>query len=188
MGTEEKPRDKIAVQNDILWYVRWQAVVQTINFLSVLIAIALLFTVGIGSEAVEDVKVSAKNVRTITGNLVPVSEVTASAARHNQTGNVTLSGAMTDALVGVVYADWKGVLGNASLALGAVAKINYKAVTDLVVQAQDPDTQAEIKRQIIYALSSFDFASAGLTKVMSTFEKGVAARFNVSSVSQTADS
>jgi hypothetical protein len=106
--------------------------------------------------------------------------MTATAARHNQTGNVTLSGAMTDALVGVAYADWKGVLGNASLALGAVAKINYKAVTDLVLQAQDPVTQAEIKRQIIHALSSFDFASAGLTKVMSTFEKGVAARFNVS--------
>jgi hypothetical protein len=179
-NNDDTLRRKDAVQNNILWYVRWQAVVQTTNLMSSLIVIALLFTVGLGSEAVEDVKMSAKNVRTITGNLIPISEATASATHQNQTGNVTLAGAVTDALIAVAFADWKATMGNASLAMGAVSKINYKAVTDLFIQAQDPETQAEIKRQIIHALSSFDFASAGLTKVISTFENGIAARFNTS--------
>jgi hypothetical protein len=176
-------RPKDSVQNDILWNLRWHTVMHTMTFFLLVILIAILLTVGVsvsGSETMTNMQASVKNVQAITSNLIPVSKATATAAMQNQTmtKNTTLSSAATDALVGIAYADWKSVVGNSTRVMQAIANINYTAVTSLFTQATDSDTQAAIKQQVTHALASFDFASLGLTKIMSTFENGIAARFN----------
>lgn len=117
------------------------------------------------------------NVRSISDNMVPVSEVTAKAV-VNATGapsNVSFAEAATAALIGVGHADWNSVLGNGSLVMGSVSNLNFSVVTSLFEQAREPETQSVIRRQIDRALSTFDYATRGVASVVTVFRDGVVA-------------
>jgi hypothetical protein len=115
------------------------------------------------------------NVYHLSANMVPISEKTVQIL-SNETGatnNVTFVEAATKAMLGVGQADWKAVIGNASLALGSVAVVNYTAITDLIKQVQDPNIQSVVKDQVQHALNSFDFATAGAASMYTTFTEGL---------------
>lgn len=153
----------------IVFYIR-------LIFIFLLIVTSLFFTLALrisNSDTVDDAKATAHNVRTITENMIPVSEVTARAAMSNETRNISLAQAATDALSGVGHADWNSAFGNATLVMNAIANINYSAVTGIFSQAQEPENQALIRRQIEHTLSSFDFATKGVTNIFSIFRDGV---------------
>ncbi len=128
-------------------------------------------------EMSENTQAIVRNARTISANMVPVSEVTVQNLVNstNSTGNVSFAQAATAALIGVGHADWNSVVGNGSLAMGSIAAINFSVVTGLFEQAQDPQTQSVIRRQIDKALATFDYASKGVSNVLTVFRDGIAA-------------
>lgn len=130
--------------------------------------------VGAMSENAQNI---VSNVRSISANMVPVSEVTANSVVNASGGttNVSFAEAATAALVGVGHADWNSVLGNGSLVMGSVAKMNFSVVTSLFEQAREPETQSVIKRQVDKALASFDYATRGVANVVAVFRDGVVA-------------
>jgi len=161
---------------EVLAQLRIQSFLAAVNFALLLVSTALLFTtVAIisNSESLSDAQHTASHVRTITGNLVPISEVTRTAALNNSTGNVTLAQAATDAMTGFGQADWSAVVGNATIVMETVANINFSAVTGLFAQAQEPQNQAVIRKQLEHAFSSFDFASQGVTNIFKIFKDGI---------------
>lgn len=115
------------------------------------------------------------NVFAVSANMVPITEKTMNVVTNQTsvTGNVSFVQAATNALLGVGQADWKSVMGNASVAMGTVSTINYTTITDLMKQAQDPDTQTVVKEQIQHALKSFDFATLGASSMFDIFKKGI---------------
>lgn len=130
--------------------------------------------VGAMSENAQNIM---SNVRSISANMVPVSEVTANSVVNatGGTSNVSFAEAATAALVGVGHADWNAVLGNGSLVMGSVAKMNFSVVTSLFEQAREPETQSVIKRQVDKALATFDYATRGVANVVAVFRDGVVA-------------
>ena len=169
--------------SNILWNLRLHSLLHTVNFSLLLIVTCLFFTIGVrisNSETLVNAQDTARNVKEITKNMIPVSKVTADAAMRNDTeNNVTLAQAATSALSGVGHADWNSVLGNATLVMKSIASVNYSAVTGLFSQAQEPENQKVIKRQIEHALSSFDFASHGLSNILTIFKQGLKSDENI---------
>lgn len=184
---------EIAAIKSHLWCMKWTMVVNLlITFLAVSMMVYAL-VVGQGElkvymdaadltpAKVGEMSTNAQNivsnVRSISANMVPVSEVTAKSVM-NATGsqtNVSLAEAATAALIGVGHADWNSVLGNGSLVMGSVANLNFSVVTSLFEQAREPETQSVIKRQIDKALATFDFATRGVANVVTVFRDGVVA-------------
>ena len=168
---------------EVLAQLRIQTFLAAVNFALLLVSTTLLFTTVVlisNSESLSDAQHTASHVRTITGNLVPISEVTRTAALSNSTSNVTLAQAATDAMTGFGQADWSAVvgnativMGNATIVMGTVANINFSAVTGLFAQAQEPQNQAVIRKQLDHAFSSFDFASQGVTNIFKIFRDGI---------------
>lgn len=166
----------VSVNEQILRNLQWHSFLHFFNFVLLLVLTAMVLTVGVrisNSDSLADAQVTASNVRTITSNMIPVSEVTRTAALSNATSNVTLAQATTDAMTGFARADWGSVVGNATIVMEAIANINYSAVTGLFAQAQEPETQAVIRGQIDRAFSSFDFATRGVTNIFTIFRDGV---------------
>ena len=130
--------------------------------------------VGVMSENAQNI---VSNVRSISANMVPVSEVTVNTVVNatGGTSNVSFAEAATAALVGVGHADWNSVLGNGSLVMGSVANMNFSVVTSLFEQAREPETQSVIKRQVDKALATFDYATRGVANVVAVFRDGVVA-------------
>lgn len=177
-GPSAVGKPKLEVQEQILKELRWHTCAHAINLLALILATAMVFTVLMyinNSETMADARDATHNVKTITSNMVPVSEVTRRAALDDTPTNVTLAQAATDALSGVGHADWNSVLGNATIVMDAIANVNYSAVTGLFAQAQEPETQAVIRRQIDHAFSSFDFATRGVTNIFTIFRDGIIA-------------
>lgn len=175
IGDVTKGMDK--TNANVLWNLRLHSFLHTVNFILLLIVSTLLLTIGIrisNSETLSNAQDTARNVREITHNMIPVSQATAAAAlRNDTTSNTTLAQAATGALTGVGRADWDSAFGNATLVMKAVANINYTAVTGLFSQAQRPENQALIKEQINHVLSSFDFASHGVSNILTIFKDGI---------------
>lgn len=174
IGNPSKGMDKINA--NILWNLRLHSFLHTVNFVILLIVSVLIFTAGVrisNSETMSNAQDTARNVRDITRNMIPVSEVTAKAAMSNETSNITLAQAATDALTGVGHADWNSAFGNATLVMSTIANVNYSAVTGLFSQAQKPEYQKIIRTQIEHVLSSFDFASHGVSNILTIFKDGI---------------
>lgn len=175
LGDPTKNMDK--TNANILWNLRLHSFLHTVNFFLLLVVSVLTLTVGIrisNSETLSNAQDTARNVREITRNMIPVSAATAQAATRNDTeSNVTLAQAATAALNGVGHADWDSAFGNATLVMHAIANINYTAVTGLFSEAQKPENQAVVKRQIDHVLSSFDFASHGVSNILNIFKDGI---------------
>jgi hypothetical protein len=166
IGNSAKGMDKIKA--NILWNLRLHSFLHTINFFFLMVVSVLIFTAGVrisNSETMSHAQDATRNVRDITRNMIPVSEVTAKAATSNATSNVTLAQAATDALTGVGHADWNSAFGNATLVMSTIANVNYSAVTGLFTQAQQPEYQKVIRKQIEHVLSFFDFASQTFYKI-----------------------
>lgn len=166
----------VSVNEQILRQLQWHTFLHSFNFILLVVLTSLVLTVGVrisNSDSLADAQVTASNVRTITANMIPVSEVTRTAALSNATSNVTLAQAATDAMTGFGRADWASVVGNATVVMEAIANINYTAVTGLFAQAQQPENQAVIRAQIDRAFSSFDFATRGVTNIFTIFRDGV---------------
>jgi hypothetical protein len=145
--------------------------------MSVVVFIALAFTIGVqmsNSGTMIDAQATARNVREITSNMIPVSKATASAALRNDTAkNSSLAEAGTEVLLGVAKTDFAALTGNATLMLRAIAKIDFSAVTKVFEQAVDADIQKILKTQFEHAISSFDFATHGIASIASTFISGL---------------
>lgn len=175
IGDATKNMDK--TNANVLWNLRLHSFLHTVNFILLLIMSTLLLTIGIrvsNSETLSNAQDTARNVREITHNMIPVSQATATAATRNDTAsNVTLAQAATAALTGVGHADWDSAFGNATLVMNAIAGINYTAVTGVFSQAQKPENQAVIRKQIDHVLSSFDFASHGVSNILTIFKDGI---------------
>lgn len=191
-GTARDAPD-IATIKSHLFYMKWMTLVNlVITFVAVSMMVWAL-VVGQGElkvymdaadltpAKVGEMSANAQNivsnVRSISANMVPVSEVTAKTVM-NATGspsNVSLAEAATAALIGVGHADWNSVLGNGSLVMGSVANLNFSVVTSLFEQARQPETQSVIRRQIDKALATFDFATRGVANVVTVFRDGVVA-------------
>ena len=192
-GNFRKDAGDVAEIRKYVWRIMMATVV---NLLLTLIAVSITLSVlwsGQGKlkvymdaadltpEKVGEMSTNAQNivsnVRSISDNMVPVSEVTAKAV-VNGTGapsNVSFAEAATAALIGVGHADWNSVLGNGSLVMGSVANLNFSVVTSLFEQAREPETQSVIRRQIDKALSTFDYATRGVANVVTVFRDGVVA-------------
>lgn len=192
-GMSNKETREIVAIKTHLFYMKWMMVV---NLLVTFVAVSMMvwaLVVGQGElkvymDAAEltpakvgEMSTNAQNivsnVRNISANMVPVSEVTAKTVM-NATGspsNVSFAEAATAALIGVGHADWNSVLGNGSLVMGSVANLNFSVVTSLFEQAREPETQSVIKRQIDKALATFDFATRGVANVVTVFRDGVVA-------------
>ena len=192
MTTKNDTREIAAIKSH-LWYVKWM---MGVNLLITFVAVSMMvwaLVVGQGElkvymdaaeltpakvgEMSNNAQNIVSNVRSISDNMVPVSEVTAKSVM-NATGspsNVSFAEAATAALLGVGHADWNSVLGNGSLAMGSVANLNFSVVTSLFEQAREPATQSVIKRQIDKALATFDFATRGVANVVTVFRDGVVA-------------
>ena len=115
------------------------------------------------------------NAHAVSENMVPFSAAAVDAMVTNAStaANVTFAQASTAVLAGLSRADWQGVLGNASLAMGSLSHINFTAVTGVFDQAQDPDVQTSLKNMTQHALGSFDYATSGLTSLFSLLRDGV---------------
>ena len=152
---------------ELIWirfFIMIQLGISVCNLLAIVVFLGVVMSYGF--KITDDVKVYwdennvtgatqqsfdiISNVRTISKNMVPVSEVTSQAVTDasNMTGNVSFAQAATDALVGAGQANWDAVLGNATVAMGSFGNINFSAVTGLFEQAQNPQTQAVVKEQI----------------------------------------
>jgi len=165
-----------SINEQILRNLQWHSFLHFFNFVLLLVLTAMVLTVGVrisNSDSLADAQQTASNVRTITSNMIPVSELTRTAALSNSTSNVTLAQAATDAMTGFGHADWNAVMGNATLVMQAISNINYTAVTGLFAQAQEPENQAIIRKQIDNAFHSFDFATRGVSNIFTIFRDGV---------------
>lgn len=190
--TKNETREITAIRSH-LWYMKWLMVVNIVITFGVILMVFLALYDSQGKlkvymdaadltpakvgEMSNNAQNIVSNVRSISDNMVPVSEVTAK-AMVNATGspsNVSFAEAATAALIGVGHADWNSVLGNGSLAMGSVANLNFSVVTSLFEQAREPETQSVIKRQIDKALATFDFATRGVANVVTVFRDGVVA-------------
>jgi len=196
LGSSMMSKNTNDIAATIRWRVGFMSLVTALNLLLTLLAVTFVMLVlydgkgkmkvymdaadltpakvGVMSENAQNI---VSNVRSISANMVPVSEVTAN-SMVNATGgtsNVSFAEAATAALVGVGHADWNSVLGNGSLVMGSVANMNFSVVTSLFEQAREPETQSVIKRQVDKALATFDYATRGVANVVAVFRDGVVA-------------
>ena len=178
---------------DHAWALKWLGIVNLILTVGTAVLVLLTLNGAMGEIKVimkatdltpekiqamsENTQAIVRNARTISENMVPVSEVTAQSLVNstNSTGNVSFAQAATAALIGVGHAYWNSVVGNGSLAMGSIAAINFSVVTGLFEQAQDPQTQSVIRRQIDKAIATFDYASKGVSNVLTVFRDGIVA-------------
>jgi hypothetical protein len=177
---------------ELIWirfFIMIQLGISVCNLLAIVVFLGVVMSYGF--KITDDVKVYwdennvtgatqqsfdiISNVRTISKNMVPVSEVTSQAVTDasNMTGNVSFAQAATDALVGAGQANWDAVLGNATVAMGSFGNINFSAVTGLFEQAQNPQTQAVVKEQIEHFFKSFDFTSKGISGIFKVIKEGI---------------
>ena len=191
-GSKNNANDVATIRRHVEWMC-WMTFVNFALTLFAVVAVALALYDGRGKMKVymdaadltptkvgamsENAQNIMSNVRSISANMVPVSEVTANSVVNatGGTSNVSFAEAATAALVGVGHADWNAVLGNGSLVMGSVAKMNFSVVTSLFEQAREPETQSVIKRQVDKALATFDYATRGVANVVAVFRDGVVA-------------
>jgi hypothetical protein len=172
----------------------WQTVIAVINLLLTLVVVIVILSIGVQAKAGAGVYVKAMdlsparaasvmhrtygivdNVYNVTSNIVPLSEATLRAGNSTVKTNTTFAQAAFEAMAGIAKADWTSLMGNASLALGSVAHINYTTITDFVAQAKDAEFQRSVKEQVSHALGSFDFATTGAAQLFETMKEGILA-------------
>jgi hypothetical protein len=171
--------EKDKLQLNVLWNLRWLSFLQTINFGLTLSVMVVVLTVGVRmsySETLVNAQETAQNVRVITRNMIPVSEVTAKEALRNNTGNSSLADAATQAMMGISQADWPSFLGNVTNGLRAFTNINFSLLTQMSL----PEYQSVIREQVDHAFATIDYVNSGVSELYKTFEAGYVSKMALS--------